>query len=62
MILLLVYCLSSAPDRCITQRHPVDGSQMGCLVQAQREAAEWLEARPGYELRRFVCGPVGDDI
>ena len=32
------------------------GSMMQCMVDGQKQAAEWLEEHPGYILKRWRCG------
>ncbi len=55
--LVLVYCLSSSPDRCVERREalvpPVD--MMSCTMRAQMTATDYLEAHPTYRLAGFRC-------
>ncbi len=56
--LVLVYCLTAEPSRCIEQRPlPADHSAglMACLTAAQIEAARWLVMHPDYFLAEYRC-------
>lgn len=56
--LVLVYCLSAEPSRCVEQRPlPADpeAGLTACLVAAQPEAVRWLATRPDYVLARYRC-------
>ena len=56
--LVLVYCLSTDPGRCIEHRpisvEPTPGL-MACVAGAQPEAARWLVEHPQYVLARYRC-------
>lgn len=54
--LVLVVCLSSAPNVCREERPPVDvASPMSCMVQGQQIAAEWLSEHPKWHLSGWKC-------
>lgn len=55
--LVLVYCLSNSPDRCLERREPLEApvNMMSCTMRAQTTAQEYLESHPLYRLVRFRC-------
>ena len=56
--LVLVYCPSAEPSRCIEQRPlPADleAGPTACLIAAQPEAARWLATHPDHVLARYRC-------
>ena len=55
--LVLVYCLSSAPDRCLERREPLDhvGSAIECTMRAQNVAQLYVQSHPAYQLRGWRC-------
>lgn len=55
--LVLVYCLSSAPDRCLERREILDhvGSAIECTIRAQNVAQEYVVAHPAYQLKGWRC-------
>jgi hypothetical protein len=56
MTLILVVCLSATPNVCKEERPIVEAmSPMGCMVQGQQIAAEWVEEHPKWQLSEFRC-------
>ncbi len=55
--LVLIYCLSDAPDRCIERREPLAGpaSALECTINAQAHAQEYVVSHPKYRLARWRC-------
>ena len=55
--LVLVYCLSSSPDRCLERREELEApvNLFSCSMRAQVLAQEYLEGHPAYRLLRFRC-------
>lgn len=55
--LVLVYCLSDSPDKCIEKREPVEDGQssMVCVVGAQTYADGYLHTHPEYRLKGWRC-------
>lgn len=55
--LVLVYCLTDAPDRCLERREalvpPVN--MMSCTMRAQNSAQEYVQAHPLYRLSAWRC-------
>lgn len=58
MELVLIVCLSSAPERCeqIYLRQDMPVSMMQCLFNGAKQAARWAEEHPGYVVKRWSCG------
>ena len=56
--LVLIVCLSAAPDRCQTIYLREDGpvSMMQCLFNGAKQATKWAEEHPGYVVKRWNCG------
>lgn len=55
IVLVLVFCLQSAPASCIEQR-PVEGlSAQACLVRGEQYAIDWLSDHPKWMLARWRC-------
>lgn len=55
MTLILLICMTAAPDRCEAHRVALPGAnEMTCLVTAQSEAAR--QVRPGWRVARYGCG------
>jgi hypothetical protein len=55
--LVLVYCLSTAPDRCMERREvrePV-GSPIECTIKAQAIAQEYVAEHPRFRLSGWRC-------
>jgi len=56
MTLILVVCLSATPNVCKEERPIIEAmSPMGCMVQGQQIAAEWVEEHPKWQLSEFRC-------
>ena len=55
--LVLVYCLSSDPDRCLEPREVRQevGSTMACTLQAQVTARDYVASHPQYRLKGWRC-------
>ena len=54
--LVLIVCLSASPEICREERPPIDGvNAMGCMVQGQRIAAQWVEEHPKWRLAGWRC-------
>jgi hypothetical protein len=55
--LMMIACLLVQPARCeevhLPFQQPMGLSQ--CLYQAQFQMVHWLEARPGWAIRRWRC-------
>jgi hypothetical protein len=54
-VLVLVFCLQSAPGSCTEQRPIEDLSLEACLVRGQQYASEWLAEHPKWMLSRWRC-------
>lgn len=56
--LVLIVCLSNAPDKCETVylRQDAPVSMMQCLFNGAKQAAKWAEEHRGYVVRRWSCG------
>jgi hypothetical protein len=56
MSLILVICLSTAPDVCREEQAPADvESAMSCAMDGQLIAQQWLEDHPKWTLRGWRC-------
>ena len=57
MELVLIYCMSSAPDRCTERREVLDrvSSSIECTMRAQNIAQAYLATHPTYQLRGWRC-------
>jgi hypothetical protein len=54
-VLVLVFCLQSAPVSCTEQR-PIDETSLrSCLMRGEQYAAEWLAEHPKWMLLRWRC-------
>ncbi len=55
--LILVYCLSNAPDRCLERREALDhvGSAIECTMRAQNVAQAYIQSHPAYRLKGWRC-------
>jgi len=55
--LVLIYCLSAAPDRCLERREPMDPavSLIQCTMGAQISAQDYLRTHPAYRLQAWRC-------
>ena len=54
--LVLVFCLSASPADCREIRQPSENpTPIGCMIDAQRQAADWLADHPKWMLSRFRC-------
>jgi hypothetical protein len=54
--LVFAACLVAEVDRC--QTHSLlfqDISMMTCMVQGQARLAEWSEAYPGWQIKKWRC-------
>lgn len=55
--LVLVYCLSASPDRCLERREalvpPVN--LMSCTMSAQTTAQDYISSHPLYRLASWRC-------
>ena len=56
--LVLIVCLSQTPDQyqTIYLRNGGPGNMMQCLYSGAKQAADWLQAHPGYVVQRWTCG------
>ncbi len=64
LTLVLVVCLSAAPNICREEEPPVTVvSPMSCVMQGQLLALEWLEDHPKWRLASWRCeaGARGKD-
>lgn len=55
--LLVVVCLSAAPDRCEERSvglYP-DLSLLTCVMQGQPEIAAWIDRHPELRVQRWTC-------
>lgn len=58
VILVLLLCLESNPDRCTEHRPVIEPlSPFACAIQGQIIAADYLNKNPGWQLRRWRCLP-----
>ena len=55
--LVLVYCLSSEPDRCTERREMLDNvsNPIECIMRAQNMAQAYLATHPAHQLRGWRC-------
>jgi hypothetical protein len=54
--LVLVFCLMSSPTSCREERPLLaDLSPMGCMVQGQIAAQEWLADHPKWSFKGWRC-------
>jgi hypothetical protein len=55
--LVLVYCLSDVPDRCVERREALSENitPMQCTIDAQQRAQVYLASHPLYRLVRWRC-------
>ncbi len=54
--LILVVCLTAAPEVCREERRPIASvSGPSCMVQAQQLASQWLDEHPKWALRGWRC-------
>lgn len=53
--LVLVVCLSATPDVCREALPPGNFSMLGCAIQGQVLAQEWLDEHPKWQLRGWRC-------
>jgi hypothetical protein len=54
-VLVLVFCLQSAPFSCTEQRPIEDLSPWVCLMHGQLYASRWLAEHPKWMLSRWRC-------
>jgi len=54
-VLVLVFCLQSAPDSCSEQRPIEDLSLQVCLMRGELYASAWLAEHPKWMLSRWRC-------
>lgn len=56
MELVLVYCLSTEPDRCTERRENLEeASSLECMMRAQNLAQAYLAVHPAHQLRGWRC-------
>lgn len=55
--LVLIYCLSNEPDRCLERREVREqvGSPMECTMRAQTIAQEYVVGHPRFRLQGWRC-------
>jgi len=55
--LVLVYCLSNSPDRCLEKREALEApvNMISCTMRAQNSAQEYLQTHPLYKLASWRC-------
>ena len=55
--LILVFCLSDSPDRCMERREPFAeyASPLQCTMNAQHQARQYLDSHPNYTLAGWRC-------
>lgn len=54
-VLVLVFCLQSAPGSCTEQRPFADLPLSACLKRGEQYALEWLSDHPKWTLSRWRC-------
>ena len=55
-VLVLVFCLQSAPDSCTEQRPLLQNIPLrACLMRGEQYALEWLAEHPKWTLLRWRC-------
>jgi hypothetical protein len=54
-VLVLVFCLQSAPAACTEQRPIEDLSLRACLMRGEQYASDWLAEHPKWMLSRWRC-------
>ncbi len=55
--LVIVYCLSSEPAKCVEKRDPAADypDPVTCMVNAELSAQAYLDEHPKYRLSRWRC-------
>ena len=55
--LVLIYCLNTAPDRCLERRQPLEAAAnlIQCTLGAQTMAQDYLLTHPTYSLHSWRC-------
>ena len=54
--LAFVACLISAEEQCKEEKIlAVEGTLLGCIVNAQAELAAWNQRYPGWQIKEFSC-------
>jgi hypothetical protein len=54
--LVLIFCLTGSPTSCKEERPVIEQlSLMGCMVQGQQVAQDWLADHPKWSLERWRC-------
>ncbi|MCW4113593.1 hypothetical protein NPA31_001285 [Aurantimonas sp. MSK8Z-1] len=54
--LTLLVCLRTAPIDCHSEEIAFDGGIMQCAIFGQAAAADYLQGRPKWLLRKWSCG------
>jgi hypothetical protein len=57
--LIVIACLLSQPAKCEEFYIPFQEatSAMRCMYDAEFQLVHWAEERPGWQIRRWTCGP-----
>lgn len=54
--LLIIACLQGQCREFSKLYDPVEVSMLTCMMSGQTEVAQWHEAHPGWEVKRWSCG------
>ena len=54
-VLVLVFCLQSAPSSCTEQRTIEEMPLQACVIRGEADAAGWLAEHPKWVLSRWRC-------
>jgi hypothetical protein len=55
--LIMLVCLSDAPEACEVREHTVELNPGTAFMQAQPIVAQWLEKHPGHIVQRWRLLP-----
>lgn len=58
MDLVLLICLITEPTSCRNESLGAPPAPMACMTAAPAAIAEWSEAHPDWEIRRWRCEPL----
>lgn len=58
--LLAVMCTLNGACRDVAITYAAESvTVLQCMVQSQAELAKWATEHPGYQVKRWKCGPAG---
>ncbi len=63
LAIILSACLTADPNVCRDYKIPIDADidAKTCLMQAPPHFAKWAENHPGWQVKRWHCGPTSED-